>query len=132
MFTSSTPLVMLPLPSAMNEPMRAKKAPETSEPLIENAYWPLRLAVVKPPTGGGGVTTEPLPPHAAAKSAATRLRNSARRFIARLPSGQRQHLQGEPCWIESRREREGTLAWNGSPGFAGQPAPGARGKQDLC
>src|SRR5579859_3939999 len=103
--TSSTPLEMPPWPSATKTPMRAKKSPvAVSEPLIEKTYWPLRLALVKPPTGGGGVTTEPLLPQATAKTAAERARKSARRFIERLPSaGQPEHLQEVVCCHEPRR-----------------------------
>src|SRR5579863_7758960 len=98
---------MPPWPSATKTPMRAKKSPvAVSEPLIEKTYWPLRLALVKPPTGGGGVTTEPLLPQAAAKIAATRVRKNARRFIVligRLPSAGQPHLQEEFCCREQRR-----------------------------
>src|SRR5438045_1281918 len=72
---------MLPLPSAVNEPTRAKKSAVTAScPTMENAYWPLRVALEKLPVGGGGTGMEPPPPQAAAKTAANRARARQRRL----------------------------------------------------
>src|SRR5260370_40679087 len=126
MFTSSTPLVMLPLPSAMNEPMRAKNAPDPdSEPLIEKAYWPLRLALEKLPPGGAGVTTVPPPPQATENIAAERARDSAKRFIAHLPDSP-EDLHSRLCWIVSRRAREENRVPSGQLRLALPPAPTVR------
>src|SRR6266849_158764 len=84
-FTSSTPPVILPLPSAMKAPTRAKNPP-ISWPLIRNAYWPLRLALEKLPTGGGGRGVELPPLHAAARTAEKRVKQKARRFTVHPPS----------------------------------------------
>src|SRR2546423_10121672 len=66
-FRSSNPLVMCALPSDVNVPARAKKlpcagVPHNSVPLIENAYWPFRLALVNFGGGGGGPPLLPPPP----------------------------------------------------------------------
>src|SRR6266849_2692416 len=55
--TSSRPSEMWPLPSAVKLPARVKKLlnpAQSSVPLIENAYWPFKLALEKFPDGGGG------------------------------------------------------------------------------
>src|SRR6266576_5311121 len=90
-FTSSTPPVILPLPSAVNVPMRPKKLPvrpQASVPLMEKAYCPIRLAFEKFPTGGGGGggCVEPLPPQAASKAAARSAKQKIKRFTEHLPA----------------------------------------------
>src|SRR5579864_1739016 len=57
-FTSITPpvLLMLPLPSETKVPTMVTKLPDTSVPVAENTYVPLRLLLLKLPLGGG-VTT---------------------------------------------------------------------------
>src|SRR5579862_692538 len=115
------PPVMLPLPSALKEPTRAKNPPvEPSSPLMEKAYWPFKLVTEKPPVGGGGVGVVPPPPQAAAKSANDSESNSARvfplgkfalevndftAFIARLPADPQRHFWREPCWREWHPQR---------------------------
>src|SRR5713226_3802226 len=90
-FTSSTPPLILPCPSALNTPVRASgvavRAPATKDsPLVTNTYWPFKLARPYLPTGGGGLTI-PLPPlHAAIQRAAATERVRSRRFIAHLSS----------------------------------------------
>src|SRR5260370_17951866 len=89
---------MLPLPSAVKEPTRAKKLPVmASVPLMEKAYWPLRLELEKLPTGGGGTGVEPPPPQAAAKTATQKVRARQRRVIGFTrhppPSARLWHLQ---------------------------------------
>src|SRR5882757_11386173 len=96
---------MLPLPSAVKEPTRAKKLPVTSVPLMEKAYCPLRLALEKLPTGGGGVGGEPPPPQAAAKTAAQRVRARHRRFIVHRLSARLGRLLAALCWRERQRGR---------------------------
>src|SRR2546423_10188296 len=66
-FRSSSPLVMCPLPSAVNVPARAKRlpcagVPHSSVRLIETAYGPFRLALVNFGGGGGGPPLLPPPP----------------------------------------------------------------------
>src|SRR5689334_16425507 len=86
--TSSIPPMMLPLPSAMKTPVRARgtgvpdPAVKTS-PLVTKAYWPFRLAILYLPTGGGGWTLEP-PPQAPDNRAAAAAKAKCRRFIAHL------------------------------------------------
>src|SRR5215472_9347197 len=72
---------MLPFPSAVNDPMRAKKPVCTFVPLMKKAYWPFRLALEELPAGGGGAGVEPLPLQAAANSAKPNARSKAIRFI---------------------------------------------------
>src|SRR5579863_131301 len=111
------PVVMLPLPSALKEPTRAKNPPVApSSPLIEKAYWPFRLVTEKPPVGGGGVGGVPPPPQAAAKSAKEIDSNRARlfrsaefvlevdEFIAHRPADLVEHFWREPCWPECHRQ----------------------------
>src|SRR6266576_869047 len=87
-FTSSTPPVILPFPSAVNVPMRPKKLPvrpQASVPLMEKAYCPIRLEFEKFPTGGGGGgCVEPLPPQAASKTAARSAKQKIKRFTEHL------------------------------------------------
>src|SRR5260221_7423256 len=99
------PPLMLPLPSAVNEPTRAKKLPVApSAPLMENAYCPLRLALEKLPVGGGGIGVEPLLPQAAANVLASSIKKRATRFIAHRPSGPLGHFCPAPCWHLFRPE----------------------------
>src|SRR6266404_6947400 len=131
--TSSIPLVMLPLPSAVKEPMRAKKLPVTaSEPLIEKAYWPFRLELEKLPVGSGGVGVEPLPPQAAAKTAAQRVRARHRRFIVHRPSGRLGHLQAALCLREGQPDRVANRELIERRLLARQPEPSEREKFDSC
>src|ERR1700758_5478768 len=86
--TSSTPAVIFPCPSAVNEPIRAKGTAtpvEASVPAMENAYCPCKLLFVKPLLGGGGVIAEPLPLQAAAHSAAALTQTNHSRLTAHLP-----------------------------------------------
>src|SRR5580693_10509434 len=85
---SSAPVVMTPFPSAVNDPSRVNKfelaSPEEaiSEPVIENAYCPCKLALEKGPVGGGGVTVVPPPLQAEAHRAARIAQSKRPRFIA--------------------------------------------------
>src|SRR6266852_4201665 len=83
---SSTPPVMPPAPFAIKVPTRAKgtgeNPPVKDSPLVTNAYWPFRLALLKLPTGGGSVMVPPPPPHAAVQRAAASTNAGKRRFIA--------------------------------------------------
>src|SRR5712691_12938422 len=86
-FTSSTPPVILPVPSAVKLSARASgvafKPPVKDSPLVTNAYWPFKLATLYLPTGGGGLTIPPLL-HAALQRAAAAASVRRRRFIAHL------------------------------------------------
>src|SRR6266478_9531389 len=85
-FTSSTPPVMLPAPSAAKLPTRASGvtfAPVKDSPLVTNAYWPFKLERPYLPTGGGGLTIPPLLQAALQKAPATATVRR-RRFIAHL------------------------------------------------
>src|SRR5713101_2001849 len=86
-FTSSTPPVILPVPSAVKLPTRASgvafKPPVKDSPLVTNTYWPFKLARLYLPTGGGGLTI-PLPLQAVLQRAAATERARRRRFIAHL------------------------------------------------
>src|SRR6266403_2724952 len=86
--TSSIPAVMLPAPSAVKLPTRdngtGENPPVKDSPLVTNAYWPFRLALLKFPTGGGSVMVSPPPPHAAIQKAAASANAEKRRFIAHL------------------------------------------------
>src|SRR5258708_35625249 len=122
---------MLPLPSAVKEPTRAKKPVEPLLPLIEKAYCPLRLELEKFPVGGGGIGTEPLLLQAAAKVAANRARKRATRFIARRPFGQPGDLEAAPCLhgrqpepVESRA-RSGVQGPERRLGQVAQKIPGS-------
>src|SRR3974390_1259381 len=93
--TSSSPVVMWPLPSAVNVPTRVKMLPvppHSSVPVIENAYWPARLALENfPGGGGGGGGFDPPPPQATAtrlsETSASRAQTRfAEVFIARSRS----------------------------------------------
>src|SRR6266852_3021844 len=101
-FTSSTPPVMRPWPSAVKLPVRARgvalKLPVKNSPLVTKAYWPFKSALLKLPTGGGGVTKLLVPPQAALQRAAAAVRPSKRRFIA--------HLAGLPFDLATRGKRE--------------------------
>src|SRR5256885_14071263 len=89
---------MFPFPSAVNEPTLARKLLDSaSEPLIENAYGPFKLALEKFPVGGGGVVVEPLPLQAAENPAAQIAivrtnRLYLEEFIAQLPLDWLAHL----------------------------------------
>src|SRR6266704_6872139 len=88
-FTSSTPPVMWPWPSAVKLPVRESGVAEMepgvkTSPLVTKAYWPFKLAALKLPVGGGGVTLEPPLPQAALQRAVTIDRISRSRFIAHL------------------------------------------------
>src|ERR1700688_3808051 len=92
MLRSSSPSVMLPWPSARNVPARPKKLPapaHSSVPLIENAYWPEKLALENfagggvGPGPGPGLDSDP-PPHPAAKSASVTQTSGANRFFCAL------------------------------------------------
>src|SRR6267142_6246041 len=114
--TSSTPPLMWPLPSAVKLPARAKKVekpglgPQSSVPLIENAYCPFKLALEKFPVGGGGggpTTVVPLLQAAViepSKMVANRVRRWMEAFIAHL-LGWRAGRAGQETAREPRRER---------------------------
>src|SRR6266851_2974626 len=124
---------MLPLPSAVKEPTRAKKLPVmASEPLMEKAYWPLRLELEKLPVGGGGVGVEPPPPQAAAKTAAQRVRTRHRRFIVRRPSARLERLQAEPCLCERQPHRVADRGRSEPQLLARQSEQVGQGKLDSC
>src|SRR5258708_38233876 len=117
---------MLPLPSAVKEPTRAKKPVEPLLPLIEKAYCPLRLELEKFPVGGGGIGTEPLLPQAVAKVAANSTRQRATRFIARRPFGQPGDLQAAPCLRGRRPEPAESRGRSGLQGRARRLGPVAQ------
>src|SRR5882757_4054070 len=123
---------MLPLPSAVKEPTRAKKLPVTSVPLMEKAYCPLRLALEKLPTGGGGVGVEPPPPQAAAKTAAQRVRARHRRFIVQRLFARLGHLQEELYLREGRPHRVADRGRSEPQLLVRQPEQVGRGKLDSC
>src|SRR6266849_6511192 len=98
-FTSSTPPVMWPWPSAAKLPVResgmAKMEPGVkTSPLVTKAYWPFKLAALKLPVGGGGVTLEPPLLQAALQRAAAAVRAKRKRFIG--------HLAGLAFALESK------------------------------
>src|SRR6266849_9453295 len=108
--TSSRPSEMWPLPSAVKLPARVKKLlnpAQSSVPLIENAYWPFKLALEKFPVGGGGggpTTAVPLLQAAATEPssmAASRVRRLRERFIAHQSAAEPVARPGH----EPRRER---------------------------
>src|SRR6476646_560484 len=98
---SSNPAVIRPFPSAVKLPIRANglaltvpPLPQSSVPLIENAYFPLKVAFENLAGGGGGVPPPPPdddpPPHAAEKTpiateavTARANRRRERRFLVR-------------------------------------------------
>src|SRR6266849_300867 len=99
-FTSSTPPVMWPWPSAVKLPVRESGVAEMepgvkTSPLVTKAYWPFKLAALKLPVGGGGVTLEPPPPQAALQRAAAAVRVKRRRFIAHLAAPQFERATGQ-------------------------------------
>src|SRR5260221_2513169 len=53
LFTSKTPPVMPPLPSAVSVPVISTGKAFKSEPITEKTYVPLKLLFLKPPVGGG-------------------------------------------------------------------------------
>src|SRR5260370_32417093 len=85
---SSRPPTILPLPSAVKVPARVKKLllpAQSSVPLMENAYWPTKLAFENFGGGGGGVPPPPYPlPHPAATIATTTTTTNATRFARML------------------------------------------------
>src|SRR5215467_6890365 len=135
MSTSSSPVVMFSLPSAVNDPMRAKNVPDTaSVPLMKKAYWPFKLASEKLPVGGGGIGVEPPPPQAADSSAKANVDRTTSRFtdfmvrfevskfIAHLPARSPTHFS------RRRADRLNAPEFRGrnepqQPAFP--PAPGA-------
>src|SRR6266571_5099665 len=99
-FTSSTPPVMWPWPSAVKLPTRESGMAEMepgvkTSPLVTKAYWPFKLAALKLPVGGGGVTLEPPLLQAAVQNAVAIDRISRSLFIAHLaaPRFERATLQ---------------------------------------
>src|SRR6266702_2770771 len=99
-FTSSTPPVMWPWPSAVKLPVRESGVAEMepgvkTSPLVTKAYWPFKLAALKLPVGGGGVTLEPPLPQAALQRATAAVRAKRKRFIAHpaAPQFERATLQ---------------------------------------
>src|SRR5438876_3686057 len=113
--TSSIAEVMFPLPSAVKLPTRAMKPPDESSPLMEKAYWPLRLLSEKFPIGGGGGVIEAPPLQAAAHSARAIVASGRTRFIAHLPAESR-----VLCRRRARRPGKAeNRGWSGSRASAG-------------
>src|SRR5258705_9157369 len=123
---SSRPPTILPLPSAVKVPARVKKLllpAQSSVPLMENAYWPTKLAFENF-GGGGGVV--PLPrdtPHPAATIATTTKTANA----TRLPRMLIEHvhwrspppqLQGTPLRGRAPEDIPGAIRWQWTAALA--------------
>src|SRR5262245_5211983 len=138
---------MLPFPSAVKEPTRAKNVGPLlvrMVPLMKKAYWPFRLELEKLPVGGGGVGFESPPPQAAAQIAQQKVRRSANCFkkgfakrvkvavfIAPPPADWPKHFWRRPCRAP-RRDPTAIRDLTGPPRPAIQPAPAAREKPCSC